>query len=182
MSDFGKTNFSISFNPTFAFPLDARTYFTDLASAEAAAATAEEVGSTNTVYYYGMRLVVADGENVTWYTIQPDKTLRPDGKVIAKTSVSKYNGDSTLTITYTDGTKNSISVSNGNNIYLYDVNAPKHYQTLEGEFGGYQKLGEAVIGYEPFKITTKDLLLSSSDGRIYTIKKITSVGEICFEK
>lgn len=78
MADFGKLNFSVSFNPTSAFPLDARCYFTDYASAEAAAATAEEAGSTNTVYYYGMRLLVDDGETVTWYTIQRDNTLKQD--------------------------------------------------------------------------------------------------------
>ena len=38
--NFGKLNFSTSFNPTSAFPLDARCYFENLASAQAAAATA----------------------------------------------------------------------------------------------------------------------------------------------
>ena len=80
MADFGKLNFSVSFNPTSAFPLDARCYFNSLASAEAAAATAEEAGGTNTVYYYGMRLFVDDGETTTWYTIQRDNTLQADSK------------------------------------------------------------------------------------------------------
>lgn len=81
MSDFGKLNFSTSFNPTSAFPLDARCYFTDLPSAEAAASTAEEVGSSNTVYYYGMRLLVDDGNNAKWYTIQRDGTLLADDDI-----------------------------------------------------------------------------------------------------
>lgn len=75
MAEFGKLNFSTSFKPTSAFPLDARCYFTDLASAEAAAATAEEVGSTNTIYYFGMKLLVDDGETSKWYEIQRDGTL-----------------------------------------------------------------------------------------------------------
>lgn len=79
MADFGKLNFSTSFNPTSAFPLDARCYFTDLEAAKAAAATAEEVGSSNTVYYYGMRLFVDDGTSITWYTIQRDGTLLETG-------------------------------------------------------------------------------------------------------
>lgn len=78
MADFGKLNFSTSFNPTSAFPLDARCYFKSLALAEAAAATAEEVGSSNTVYYYGMKLFVDDGSSVKWYTIQRDRTLLED--------------------------------------------------------------------------------------------------------
>lgn len=79
MAEFGKMNFSVAFNPTSAFPLDARCYFTSLADAQAAAATAEEVGSTNTVYYFGQKVVVVDSEKATWYTIQPDKTLKEDG-------------------------------------------------------------------------------------------------------
>lgn len=79
MADFGKLNFNISLKPTSAFPLDARCYFESLADAEAAAATAEEAGSTNTIYYYGQKLVVVANGVATWYTIQPDKTLKKDG-------------------------------------------------------------------------------------------------------
>lgn len=79
MADFGKLNFSTSFNPTSAFPLDARCYFNSLALAKAAAATAEEVGSTNTVYHYGMKLLVDDGVFAKWYTIQRDGTLLEEG-------------------------------------------------------------------------------------------------------
>lgn len=51
--NFGKANRSIAFDPTSAFPLDARSYFETLFDAEAAAASAKEVGSTDSVYYYG---------------------------------------------------------------------------------------------------------------------------------
>lgn len=79
MSDFGKLNFSVAFNPTSAFPLDARCYFTSLEAAQAAAATAEEVGSTNTVYYYGQKLLVYENDVATWYTIQPGGVLIAEG-------------------------------------------------------------------------------------------------------
>lgn len=75
MADFGKLNFSVAFNPTSAFPLDARCYFQSLALAKAAAATAEEAGSTNTTYHYGQMLMVDDGTQVKWYIIQRDRTL-----------------------------------------------------------------------------------------------------------
>lgn len=79
MADFGKLNFSVAFNPTSAFPIDARCIFTSYAAAEAAASTAQEVGSTSTVYYYGMKLMVyADGV-VTWYEITTDKALKAEG-------------------------------------------------------------------------------------------------------
>lgn len=79
MADFGKLNFSVAFNPTSAFPLDARCYFQSLALAKAAAATAENAGSTNTVYYIGQKLLVDDGTTAKWYIIQPNRTLLEEG-------------------------------------------------------------------------------------------------------
>lgn len=79
MADFGKLNFSVSFNPTTAFPLDSRSYFSSLESASAAAATAVEVGSADGTYYIGQNVVVVSGQSATMYVIQPDKTLSPVG-------------------------------------------------------------------------------------------------------
>lgn len=78
MASFGKLNFSTSFNPTAAFPLDGRTYFegeTALSDAIAAAESAKDVGSTDTVYYYGMKLLVNQNGVYTWYVINTDNTL-----------------------------------------------------------------------------------------------------------
>lgn len=88
MADFGKLNFSVAFNPTSALPLDARCYFTSLEAAQAAAATAEEVGSTNTVYYYGQKLLVDDGQTVTWYTIQRGGALKAESSADIADTVS----------------------------------------------------------------------------------------------
>ena len=71
MNDFGKLNFSTSFNPTSAFPIDARTVFDTYDDAIAAAKTAGEIGSTDTKYFYGMTLTVGTKK----YVIQNDKTL-----------------------------------------------------------------------------------------------------------
>lgn len=88
-----KLNFAVSFNPITAFPLDARSIFGSKTEAEAAAATAENAGSTNTVYYYGMPLVVFENDVATMYTIQGNKTLKevgsapvPDNATIELTS------------------------------------------------------------------------------------------------
>ena len=82
--DFGKLNFSTSFNPTSAFPLDARTYFESYELAVAAAATAEEVGSSTTTYFYGETLAVYDKEasTVNLYQITPEKTLKAVGSAV----------------------------------------------------------------------------------------------------
>lgn len=79
MAEFGKLNFSTSFNPTSAFPLDARYYFESLEAAQAAAATADVAGSSTTTYYYGETFVVVENSVATMYIVQPDKTLSEVG-------------------------------------------------------------------------------------------------------
>lgn len=81
MADFGKLNFQVALNPTTAFPVDARCYFEGddaLTAAQAAAATAEDVGSKNTVYHYGMKILVNQNGVYTWYEITTNKTLELD--------------------------------------------------------------------------------------------------------
>lgn len=77
--NFGKLDFDVSLNLTANFPLDARSYFESLSAAEWAAANAEEVGSTNTAYYYGQTIAVVENNIATLYIIQPNKTLIPIG-------------------------------------------------------------------------------------------------------
>ena len=74
--DFGKLNFSTSFNPTSAFPIDARTYFESLEAAQAAAATAEAAGSSNTTYYIGQIFTVYEGGEVSAYQVTAAKALQ----------------------------------------------------------------------------------------------------------
>ena len=73
--EFGKLNFSVSFNPTSAFPLDARSYFESYAEAEKAAELAVAAGSAESVYYYGQTLVVVENDKAKFYIIQPNNTL-----------------------------------------------------------------------------------------------------------
>lgn len=89
--NFGKLDFDVSLNLTANFPLDARSYFESLSAAEQAAASAEEVGSTNTAYYYGQTLAVVEEDVATLYIIQPNKTLAPLGETI---EFSQINIDS----------------------------------------------------------------------------------------
>ena len=73
--DFGKLNFSISFNPTSAFPIDARSYFESYAEAARAAAGAKPVGSSDSRYYFGQTLVVVENGRANFYIIQPNHSL-----------------------------------------------------------------------------------------------------------
>ena len=78
MSDYGKLNFSVAFNPTSAFPLDARLVFDSYDAALDAASKAGPVGSTDTVYHYGMIFTVVATDGTTkHYTVTQEKTLLP---------------------------------------------------------------------------------------------------------
>ena len=96
--NFGKLNFSTSFNPTSAFPIDARQYFESLTSAQAAAATAVEAGSADSVYYFGMPLVVVESGVATLYVIQPDKTLSAAGSAVVGDNNSIVVADGVVSI------------------------------------------------------------------------------------
>lgn len=92
-------NYSVSLNPTAAFPIDARSMFGSYAAAYAAAQSAENAGSTNTVYYIGQMLTVYENGIVSHYSIQSDKSLKAVGAQVLgddKTIVIDENGNVTL--------------------------------------------------------------------------------------
>ena len=76
---FGTLDFAVAFNRQTAFPLDAKSYFESLELATAAAASAQEAGSSETTYYYGQTIAVVENGKATLYVIQPDKTLKEVG-------------------------------------------------------------------------------------------------------
>ena len=80
--DFGKLDFSVSFNPTSAFPLDARSYFESLEDAQTAASKAADAGSSDSKYYIGQTIVVVEEEKATLYIIDSDKTLKGVGSAV----------------------------------------------------------------------------------------------------
>ena len=73
-------DFAVSFKPSSAFPLDARSMFGSLSAAQAAAATAVNAGGTDSIYYFGQILTVFDNDVATHYSIQGDRTLKEVGK------------------------------------------------------------------------------------------------------
>jgi archaellum component FlaC len=77
--DFNKINRAAAFNPTTAFPLDARAYFESYENAVLAALMAKEAGDTTTVYYYGQTFVVVENNVAKLYIVQPDNTLKEAG-------------------------------------------------------------------------------------------------------
>lgn len=95
--NFSKMNFSVSFNPTSAFPLDARSYFESYNLALAAAAKAVEAGSAEGTLYFGQTIAVVENGAAQLYIIQPDKTLTEVGsKVVVDENAFELDADGTL--------------------------------------------------------------------------------------
>lgn len=138
--NFGKLNFSTSFNPTSAFPLDARCYFEDLASAQAAALTAEAAGSSNTVYYFGETLAVLENNVATLYIIQPKDETGVGGELVEVGS--KTLGDE-KSIKLVDGTLSLVGFETAT-----ENQVP--YRDAAGNLGW-----KAVSGLIPETITTE---------------------------
>lgn len=90
---FGTLDFAVAFNRQTAFPLDAKSYFESLELATAAAASAQEAGSSETTYYYGQTIAVVENGKATLYVIQPDKTLKEVGGNILVDENAFVKGD-----------------------------------------------------------------------------------------
>ena len=94
---FGTLDFAVAFNRQTAFPLDAKSYFESLVDAQAAAATAQAAGSSETVYYFGQTIAVVENNEATLYTIQPDQTLKElGGKISVNEKVFSLGDDGKL--------------------------------------------------------------------------------------
>lgn len=94
---FGTLDFAVAFNRQTAFPLDAKSYFESLELATAAAASAQEAGSSETTYYYGQTIAVVEDSKATLYVIQPDKTLKEvGGNILINENVFVKDSDGTL--------------------------------------------------------------------------------------
>lgn len=108
ISNLPKLNFSVPFAMTAALPVEYNAYFSDYASALAAAKTAEAPGSTNTVYYYGQKIVVVTDSSADLYIIQPDKSLKPAGAIPVgdDKSITKDDSGAFTIVGFADATEN----------------------------------------------------------------------------
>lgn len=96
---FGTLDFAVAFNRQTAFPLDAKSYFESLELATAAAASAQEAGSSETTYYYGQTVAVVESGKATLYVIQPDNTLKEvGGNIVINEKVFSKDADGSLNL------------------------------------------------------------------------------------
>lgn len=169
MANFGKLNFAVAFNPQTAFPLDARCYFESKSAAEAAALKAKEVGSTESVYYFGETFVVNEGGVATLYIVQPDCSLKEVGSVPVGDGKSIEIVDEKIQLK-----------GFGNGYYKYNADVEGHYEFVEGEFvAGLQPqviaasegTGFEIAWFEPNPTTVEGLesQISSLSGSVNTL-------------
>jgi hypothetical protein len=93
--NFGKINRAAAFDPTSAFPLDKRSYFESYNLASAAAQSAKEAGSSESVYYYGQTITVFENNKAKTYIIQPNGILKEIANTdVIPTKVSQLENDS----------------------------------------------------------------------------------------
>lgn len=138
-------SFAVAFDPSGAFPLDARSMFGSFSAAATAAASAEMPGSSNSKYYIGQQITVLENGIVSHYSIQPDKTLKAIGAQVV-------GDDKTITI----GEDGKLSLKSfGNEYFAYHAadniisgdgctfpdNMP------EGINGAFVKIGETWYKY-----------------------------------
>ncbi len=133
-----KLNFSVPFAMTSALPVDANAYFESYTAAEAAAATAEEAGSSNTQFYYGELILVVENSVATTYQIQPDKTLSPVG--------SAPMGDN-KTIEVVDGKIQIIGVDEASAGQQLRIGADGNLEWFTPDTSTVEGLGTTVAGH-----------------------------------
>ena len=162
-------DFAVAFNPKTAFPLDARSMFGSYDAAVAAAATAENAGSSNTKYYFGQILTVFADDVAKHYSIQGDKTLKEVGS-------STLGDDKTIVLN-----NNVLSLKNfGVEYYKYVAateEAEAHYELTTGWKEGLSpkvvKSGDDYVlaWYEPSTTTVEGLqtAVTTLQGQVDTI-------------
>ena len=139
MANFNSINRAAAFNPTSAFPLDARCYFENLNEAITAAESAEAAGSSNTVYYFGQTLVVVDFEknDADLYLIVKDsETGKGSLKAVGQKELTEADLTAMLKAVLTDASGNALLDDNGK-IQLKTIN------------------GESIIGSGNITITSE---------------------------
>lgn len=155
-------DFAVSFKPSSAFPLDARSMFGSLSAAQAAAATAVNAGGTDSTYYFGQILTVFDNDVATHYSIQGNGTLKEVGKATIGDGKTIVLNDTVL------GLKGF-----GEEYYAYkeadETHPSSYYELTVGWKAGLEpkvvSTGEnefALAWYEPSKTTVEGLQSSIS--------------------
>lgn len=147
-TEFGKLAFSTSFNPTSAFPLDARSYFESYDKAEAAAKSAAVAGSDESIYYYGQTLVVFENNLATFYIIQPNEInpLTPLGTyfTINETQFEVDSNSGKLSLKGFDGAGSGQILSVGENGVEW-IDASYTKSEIDNLLGGRNHLQRKIV-------------------------------------
>ena len=157
--NFGKLNFSVGFNRTSAFPLDANSYFENYTDAVAAAASAVEVGSSNSAYYIGQLIIVNESDHFGLYQIGADKTLVKFGQASSADALAE--DVATLKRYFTNGIANKASADASGNVIT------STYATKTEMNTAIQSAVAGAVQYLGIANSKDDLVAPNSTGDFY---------------
>lgn len=138
-------DFAVALKPNSAFPLDARSMFGSLAAAQAAAASAKNAGSSESIYYYGQILTVFENDVATHYSIQGDNTLKEVGAATLGDNKTIVLNNSILSLK--DFGVQYYAYKEADNIIASDVGYSYPDNMPAGTEGAYVKVGDVWYKY-----------------------------------
>lgn len=154
MSKFGKVDFATSLNPTSAFPLDGRVVFDTFDEAKAAAKSAKEIGSTESRYYYGMKLLVTDSNK--WYKITKSGALEEEGSGSGSGVGINWRGEFLAGAAY--NVNDVVSYNGSSYICIKAVGLNDSHAPTDTEYWSLlAKRGDNGSGADPEAITNEEL-------------------------
>ena len=157
--DFGKLNFAVGFNRTSAFPLDANSYFESYTDAQAAAASAAVVGSSDSAYYIGQLIIVNESGKFGLYQIGADKTLVKFGQASSADALAV--DVATLKSYFTNGIANKASADASGNVIT------STYATKTEMNTAIQSAVAGAVQYLGIANSKDDLVAPNSTGDFY---------------
>ena len=157
--DFGKLNFAVGFNRTSAFPLDANSYFESYTDAQAAAASAAVVGSSDSAYYIGQLIIVNESGKFGLYQIGADKTLVKFGQASSADALAV--DVATLKSYFTNGIANKASADASGNVIT------STYATKTEMNTAIQSAVAGAVQYLGIANSKNDLVAPNSTGDFY---------------
>lgn len=157
--NFGKLNFSVGFNRTSAFPLDANSYFENYNDAVKQAATAVAAGSADSAYYIGQLIIVNESDHFGLYQIGADKTLVKFGQASSADALAE--DVATLKSYFTNGIANKASADASGNVIT------STYATKTEMNTAIQSAVAGAVQYLGIANSKDDLVAPNSTGDFY---------------
>jgi hypothetical protein len=180
--NFGKINRAASFNPTSAFPLDARSYFESYNDALKAAQSAKAAGSSESIYFHGQTIAVVENSIAKLYIIQTNGTLKEVGNTDYVIISEPPTGDGCYPVSINNTNASGISFAKGDGTSIEFPNYSKGMFVSSGTNDAtLTVIAPSGLTYTAFRNsgswTAARIQLDSSNYTDYTLPKTTSLND-----